>query len=304
MLPPKNKAPRVEYAMPAQVYRDSEGMSHSESKNLRKSPYHYHEIKHAPPQLLKPPSAQMMLGTLTHAAVLEPAEFDRRYLVGPEVNKNSNVWKEFVAACQDSGATPISQDQREQAFNMASSVLRLADFQPLLQACATEVSMWWHCPTTGVLCKARPDLVKRYPPGIRVVDADPAVAQLAYERGFAMLADLKTTENANPREFARSVAAFSYHTQASWYCEGAAHALGVPVLSMLFVVVERDFPYVAASYTLDDNAMRVAADINQSARKLYLECSVANEWPAYQSETTDIALPSWYMKQYLAGDPI
>ena len=303
--------PRVEYGLPPDTYRSEPGLSHSESKQLRKSPYHYKRLNEPrPPELVKQPTAQMALGTMVHVATLEPDAFDERYIVGPDISKNSNAWKAFAAACVEQRVEPITQLQRDQAFAMAQSVRALPDFEPLLAACATEVSMWWECPATGVLCKARPDLVKRYPPpDVPVLaDADNPEQQLRAatiaERGFAILADLKTTESADAEAFARSVADWSYHTQAHWYSEGAEVALAVPVLSFLFVVVEREYPYAAASYTLDDNALAVARDINLAARDLFKRCEQTQEWPGYPRDTRDIALPPWYMKRYLAGLPV
>lgn len=278
---------RVEYELPSDVYRQAPGLSHSESKQLAKSPWHYKALKEPrDPALVKASTPQQAQGTMVHVASLEPIAFDDRYAVGPDVNKNTNVWKAFAADCELRGAEPISQQQRDVAFAMAQRVRELPDMRPLFDGCATEVSLWWRCPKTGVLCKARPDLVKRYPP-----DA-------IYPDGFAILADVKTTDDASPEGFAASVANYSYHTQAQWYCEGASIALGVPVLSMVFAVVEREYPYAAASYTLDDQALAIATDINLGLRELYAQCKRTDSWPGYPTSTTDIALPPWYVRNY------
>lgn len=303
--------PRIEYGMPQDDYRASEGLSHTESKDLRKSPHHMHAKRERPDDVPpKAPSPQMFAGTLTHCAILEPHLFDQRYVIGPDVSKNSNVWKAFVAECDANGSEPITQLQRKQAFGQAATLRALPDFAPLLDNSACEVSMWWRCSQTGVLCKARPDLVRLYPPPAVPVLAesdDPAHklrAQLIAERGFAILGDVKSTESADAESFARSVADYSYHTQAHWYIQAAEACLGVPVLSFLFAVVEREYPYAAASYTLDDAAMQVAADINIAARRLYAQCDSTGNWPGYPRETRDISLPRWYMKRYVEGLPV
>lgn len=305
-----SSVPRVEYGLPNETYRDAPGLSHSESKDMRRSPHHFHARQDCPPELAKAPSAQMFMGTMVHVATLEPAAFDDRYVIGPEVSKNSNAWKAFVAQCEIDGREPITQQQKDAAFGMAASVRSLPDVAPLLDGSCTEVSMWWHCAATGVLCKARPDLVRLYPPPTVPVIADSTDpvqvqrAQLIAAKGFAIMADLKSTENADAEAFARSVADYSYHTQAHWYIEGAEAALGVPVISFLFCVVEREYPYAAASYTLDDTALKVAADINLTVRRLYAECKKAGSWPGYPSATRDIALPPWYLKRYMEGMPV
>lgn len=279
---------RVAYNMPGEAYRDSKGLSHSDSKNLRRSPYHYKQLV-APrdPEVVKKASAQMELGTMAHVAALEPHTFAERYVIGPNVSHNSNAWRQFVEEHEARGIKPITQQQYDQVHAMAVSVHMLPDFNALLGGSDAEVSLWWICGATGVLCKARPDLIKRFPPSPE------------HEKGFAILGDLKTTEDASPEAFARSVADYSYHTQAQWYCDAVEAALGIPVASFLFAVVEREYPYACATYTLDDNAMNVAQDINMVARELYVQCAKNNEWPGYPRETRDIALPHWYMKRHL-----
>lgn len=273
----------VVYGMGNQAYRDSEGLAHSDSRRLRKSPFHYQQLRQPrDPELVKKPTAAMELGTMVHCAVLEPAEFSNRYVIGPDINHNTTVWKTFAAACVEQGLQPITQQQFDQVHGMAASVRKLPDFAALLDGCSTEVSLWWDCEQTGVLCKARPDLVKHFP------------------GGSVILGDLKTTEDAGAEAFARSVADYSYHTQAHWYSEGATATLGT-VVSFLFAVVESSFPYAACSYTLDDAAMKIAADINLAVRERFKQCDQLQQWPGYPSETRDLALPSWYMARYLAG---
>ena len=291
--------PRVAYGMDAELYRAALGMSHSDSRQLRRSPWHYRQLQDKPQQA-KTPSAVMQVGVLAHAATLEPDAFAKRYIVGPDISKNSNAWRDFNATCAAKGASPITQAQHDQAQAIAQAARAVPDFAALLDGADTEVSMWWLCPDTGVLCKARADLVHVYPPGMRVLgDADDETVQLAFDKGFAIVGDLKTTEDASADAFARSVADYSYHTQAHWYMQGVREALGIPVLSFMFAVVERDFPYATATYTLDDNAMAVAAEINLAVRKRYVQCSTAGTWPGYASEVQEVALPHWYMKRYL-----
>lgn len=286
------QAPRIEYGLDSDAYRAAEGLSHSESKTLRRSPFHFKRLSEPrPPELVKAPSPQMFVGTLAHCALLEPLEFDKRYVVLPPLNKNSTAYKELAAACIASGGEPITQLQRDIAFAQAASVRELPEVAGLLDGCACEVSAWWQCPRTGVLCKARPDLVKRFPPG----------ALPEYPQGFAVLADLKTTEDASEEAFRRSVAEFSYFTQADHYSEGYALAAGVPVAAFMFVVVEREFPYACAAYTLDEQAMAVARDINDAARSTFARCTALGQWPGYPRESREISLPSWYLKRYLEG---
>lgn len=269
--------PRIEHGLPSDVYRAAPGLSHSDSKRLRRTPYHFKRLSEPrPEELTKAPTPQMFVGTLAHAALLEPELFDSRYMVGPDVNKNSKEWKAFAEGCTRVGAEPIDARRREQAFAMAQALRELPDLADLMRNGRPEVSMWWHCPRSGVLCKGRPDFVA-----------------ITEHGKSALLVDVKSTEDASAEAFSKSVANFGYHTQADWYCEGYSHAAGVPVLGMLFAVVESEFPYACASYVLDDEALRRAREVNDEARRVYAECKRRDEWPGYAPGVQVIGLPRW-----------
>jgi exodeoxyribonuclease VIII len=212
--------PRVEWELASGVYRDAPGLAHSDAKRLRRSPWHFKALEGPrDPELMKMPSPQMAVGTMVHVACLEPHRFDCCYAIGPDINKNTREWRAFAQQCADMGREPIAQLQRDQAFAIAQAARAVPDFAAVLAGARNEASLWWRCKDTGVLCKARPDVMHVYAP------------TSAHPKGFAILADLKTTEDASAEGFARSVADYSYHTQAHWYCDGVQEALGIPVLS-------------------------------------------------------------------------
>lgn len=273
---------RVSHGITNEAYRASDGLSHSEAKLLRnRTPYHVHMLRthagEAPPRKASP---QMLLGTATHCLVLEPSTFETRYCTDLDENRNSKAYREFARECASAGLSPISDDDRERVFGMRDSLLRNPQIADSLSEGRAEVSAWFTDPASGVLCKCRPDFVRPTRNG-----------------SGALLVDLKTTSDASPDMFSRSIATFGYHTQADWYCHGYGLAANLEVDGMLFIVVETEFPYACKAYTLDDASLEQAARLNARVRATYAQCMRSGIWPGYGDDVADIGLPRWAYTQ-------
>lgn len=275
IIPPDPRG--LYYDVPNEVYQAGPGLSVSGLKRLRKSPFHFHAPQ-VPGNLapLASPTPAMFNGTLTHCALLEPDRFDSRYLVGPEVSKNSNAWKDFAKHAADKGLEIISAQQRDAAFAQAASVRALPDVAELLTGGTSEVSCYWVDEETGVLCRCRPD--RDFP--------------IAYGTS-AVLLDLKTCVDASPDGFGRQVANLHYDMQAAWYCDGYAIAADTEVSAMVFAAVENSFPFAAAAYMLDPEDIAAARRANRKLLRLYRQCEEINEWPGYPREMRRLSLPAW-----------
>lgn len=269
----------VVYDMDNAAYRASEELSYTESKLLLRSAAHFRYAKDHPGEMFIP-SAAMSFGTMVHTATLEPATFDHRYAIGPSVSKSTNAWKDHVGWCALQNVLPCMAEDREAAFACAASVKAHPEVAPLLADGHPEVSFFWKDKATGVACKGRIDWVHR-------------------RQARACVLDLKTTEDASPVAFKRSILNYQYHRQAHWYEDGFAQASGLEVSPMLFVVVERVPPYACAAYTLDRWFMAQAAKLNYKVRSLYKHCSEMGEWPGYDPAIIDLAAPRYALDEEL-----
>jgi hypothetical protein len=108
-----------------------------------------------------------------------------------------------------------------------------------------------------------------------------------------MIADLKTSANASPESFPKSIANYGYHRQSAFYLDVLEFATGIKTNQFPHVVVEKEPPYAVAVYLLDDGSLEKGRQEYVQALEQVMKCEEAGEWPAYSQDVIPIALPSW-----------
>jgi hypothetical protein len=113
--------------------------------------------------------------------------------------------------------------------------------------------------------------------------------------------DLKTTADATPEGFAKSVASYGYHRQQAFYSEAIKQTYGEE-FRFLFAVVETSEPYNAAVYELD------AASVDAGRQEINLLLDELerrtrdNDWtPEYSKGIVPLTLPRWYRSNIYEG---
>jgi exodeoxyribonuclease VIII len=243
---------------------------------VARSPLHYW-ARYVDPKRVEPePTAAMLLGTAVHTLVLETDQFAERYVAAPEgIDRRYKAGKELFAEweAQAAGRTVLTKADADliQAMGRAVHGHPAAAYLLGLPGKAETTHMWTD-EATGLECKCRPDWL---------VDDG------------SMIVDLKTTEDASPTGFAKSIANFRYHVQASWYLDGLERATGRRPEQFIFICVEKKAPHAVAVYAAD--AEMVAAGQVTAARDMLLlaECRDADYWPAYSDQIETISLPPW-----------
>lgn len=185
--------------------------------------------------------------------------------------------KAEVADIRASGRVPLKPEDHSAVRAMAAAILT----HPLARVLfdpdggTPEQTLIWHDEATGVWRRA----------------------MLDWRRG-RVIADYKTADSASPASFARSAANYGYHQQDAWYRDGVA-ALGLDEEpAFVFVVQEKDPPYLVAVYDLDDEALRIGRERNRRALERYRDCSESGLWPGYSADIETIALPRWVGYQH------
>lgn len=277
------------YGLPIETYHGSElgqaYVSKSGLMDLAKSPeifYARHLDPNRPPRT--PPTAPMVLGNMTHCAILEPDKFDERYAIAPKCDRRTRDGKADWAAFQSSlapGQEAADPDMVIQAKAMAASMWRNEDLHGLLNEGDAEVSAFAVHEETGVAVRVRPDFVSPCGPNT------------------CFLIDVKTAYDASPGAFARTVAKIGYDVQAAMYTDIFQQASGKEVLGFVFAAVEKEHPFAVAAYILDADAIETGRHKYRRLLRTYAECLKTNEWPGYTpfGKIQVLSLPAWALTE-------
>lgn len=246
-------------------------ISWSRLKHYDRSPAHFIENWLNPPE----PSPAMTLGSALHCLALEPDKFDARYAVAPAgVDRRTKAGKEEWAAFEEAskGKTVLSAEQMEQARGMADAIAASNAASRALAMCPhREHAIEWIDPVTDLPCKG-------------VLDA----------WGDRWIIDIKTTDDASARAFARTVANYQYHGQGAFYLDGLA--LTSPPTGpryFLLVAVEKSTPYGVRVYSCSQDMIVTGRQLYLKLLGRHAECVSAGKWPGYPDEVAPIDLPAW-----------
>ena len=221
------------------------------------------------------PSEAMNLGAALHAAVFEPAESDR-YVAAPDVDRRTKAgkaeWEAFTAA--NAGKTILRPSDLDTTRRMAEAVGSHTTAARLVgSAGPVEAATTWIDPETSLACKGRLD-------------------KFAESHGFII--DLKSTRDASPHGFARSVYSYGYHRQMAFYRAGL-RALGKQVAACVIIAVENEPPYGVACYALDEAALIAGEQANRSLLTDYARCIALNKWLGYPDTIAPLSVPTWVL---------
>ena len=251
-------------------------VSKSGLDQIAKSPLHYWARYLDPNRVWPEPTPAMRLGTAFHTHVLELNQWDKQIAIAPgDINRRTKEGREQWAAFEADAKrkTVITADDAEVVMAMGRSVWRHPAAAMLLHwQGKAETTHMWTDPTTGAECKCRPDWLTN--------DGN-------------LIIDLKTTEDASPSGFQRSVANYRYHCQASWYLDGVEAATGHRPDQFIFICVEKKPPYAVAVYAADAEMIQIGAETAARDLARLVECKASNTWPGYSDQIEPLSLPAW-----------
>lgn len=250
------------------AYHQHPAVSKSHLDEAHKSGRHYW-ARYLDPNRVKPePTPAMTLGSGFHAMALEPDVYEQEFCVAPEIKRTTKAgreeWAAFVA--ENKKKTILTPDQVALCRAMTESVMSHPAASAILSLDGeAEQTFTWTDEQTGEACKCRPDYL---------VDG--------------MAIDLKTTVDASPEGFAKSVNNFRYHVQANWYLRGAPNAS-----QFVFIAVEKTPPFAVAVYVASPEMVAAggrAADLDLANLAQWRREDV---WPSYSNQIETLNLPRW-----------
>lgn len=233
----------------------------------------------------------LAFGKALHCRILEPDAFAARYIAARKhpfrrltdaqlnAKKPSDETLQAIAywnawRIESEGRIELDADDAALIESMHAAVMAHPIASHLFAGGMREVTAVWTDPATGLLCKSRMDYWR---PDINVI------------------ADLKSTEDASPSAFARSVANYRYAVQDAHYCDGIEVLTGQRP-AFLFVAVEKSAPHGVCVYQLDPESAQRGATLRRRDMDALAECIRTDQWPVYPTGVNTLSLPAWAHK--------
>lgn len=224
-------------------------------------------------------SDAMDFGSVLHWATLEPERLWDSVAEIPDDVLTSNgqrrgkKWDEYKSA--NAGKRLLKAGDWRQVRGMLDAIRENPLVREFLRLPGErEKPIFWPEARSGVACKCKPDILT--------------------ER---VIIDVKTTVDASPDAFTRTILRYGYHRQAALYRAGVQMLTG-DMLPFLFVVIQKTEPYTCRVFRIGDDELQLgAADVSEGLAVM-AKCFDASDFrePGEHEETT-LHFPGWAMRR-------
>ncbi|WP_372833127.1 PD-(D/E)XK nuclease-like domain-containing protein [Pontibacterium sp.] len=243
-----------------EAYHSGPGVSKSGLDLIADCPSKFLWNKQAPVDEEK--TAALDMGTALHCVILEPEEFEDRFIVAPVFNGRTNegkaAKKAFYEDCASLGKTIMTAEEGRKLKIMRESVMAHPTARWLLEEEGqNEASIYWSDEETGELCRIRPD-------------------RMISDR--ALIVDVKKVDDMS--RFKRHIEEFRYHVQDAMYSHGFKQHFGEDA-TFLFLAVSSSIN--AGRYPVD--VIDLTPDWKEAGFELfrrdldtYHQCRTADDW--------------------------
>ncbi|EJX2634544.1 exodeoxyribonuclease VIII [Salmonella enterica] len=268
---PDDIQPGIYYDIPNEAYHAGPGVSKSQLDDIADTPAIYLWRKNAPVDTEKTKSLDT--GTAFHCRILEPEEFNKRFIIAPEFNRRTSAGKEeektFLEECARTGRTVLTAEEGRKIELMYQSVMALPLGQWLVESAGyAESSVYWEDPETGILCRCRPD---------KIIPE------------FHWIMDVKTT--ADIQRFRTAYYDYRYHVQDAFYSDGYRAQFGeIPTFVFLVASTTAECGrYPVEIFMMGEDAKLAGQREYRRNLQTLAECLSNDEWPAIKT----LSLPRW-----------
>jgi hypothetical protein len=253
-------------------YHSHPALSRSDILNLLRSPMHY---KYSKTVKKDHQTDAMLYGSAVHDAILLPHIFENDYSFEPELDKRTTEGKkQFEYWLGNCGNRVIIPKKFKMQDILAIKNAVYDAIGPILNNSKKEISLFYDLDVGMQLnCKIRPDI-------------------LQVNETEAIIYDIKTTDDASPEAFVKSIHSYQYHMQAAWYIGGVQSCYNDIPTRFIFIAVEKEAPYGVAMYELDDAWINYANSRIFKALSNYANSSRTERWESYP-RYTKLTAPKW-----------
>lgn len=192
-------------------------------------------------------------GRISHGAILEPIQFFKTAVHGPDCDKRSKEWKDFTAAHKD--ADILTADEYAKLTQMSERIQACRDAWSLIADTRHELSVTWETMHYGA-AKARLD-------GF----------------GDGKIVEYKTTSCVDAKAFAKQVErSLRYDIGAGWYSEWHLNKTN-KMPDFYFIVQESNPPYHVQPYHVPADLLPEWRRMAVEVAELYRACEARREYP-------------------------
>lgn len=227
-------------------------------------------------------SRALVVGSAFHDALFTPGRFADHYSVEPEppadINKRTKEGKEAFKKWETEVLLPFQKSKvglTTDEIQMIASMKQKADrhelFQSILQGSKKEITIFFRDQETGILLKTRPDVLNEQ---------------------VLICMDAKTTNDARPTEFRKTIAIFDYDKQAALQIDGVKAVTG-KTFDFVFSAHEKTEPFGIALYRLDEAVLDVGRTLYKRDLKYISEAMSGKAFKSYPTDIVSIGLPAW-----------
>ena len=275
----------------AAYHADTSRISKSGLDLIAQSPAHYYAKYLDPNREPQQPTKALIAGSVSHMTLFEPHLLRDRYFIlddaakireiGGASPRSTTRYKEWKAEQLEANAG--KQEITLEAWKATNRMIENVQAHPaakiLLQAGKAEERMDWLWQGVdedgnpiAARCKIKPD----------------------WQSHNDFIVDLKTTEDASPNGFLRSVYKYRYHVQSAFYIDGYTAIHGAAPRGFIFMAVEKSPPYAVALYFATPEMIEAGRRAYERDLQTYSRCLRDENWPAYSTQVMPLGLPAWY----------
>ena len=261
-------------------YHAGGGISSTQLKQELKASAYYKAFDCG--ELTFTPTRQMRLGVAVHCLTLEPFLFDEQIALLPKNcqgnTKNAKPNKaEFLA--ENRGKDYIHIQDMDIVSRMRDSLMIHPEASELLTQPDRQCEVSGYCLDFDEETGVGTHMLQKYRPDLRLDWA---------------IADIKSTVNASPEAFSRTIADFCYDISAAHYLECDRLITGTDHRRFYFLAVESSPPFLTAVYVLDEVGLQVGEWRRRKALYSIAQCRRKQEWKGINADlVTEIGVPNY-----------
>lgn len=252
-----------------------ESLSRSSIRDFADCPYKYWALHLNPLRPPKTKTPDMIFGSAFHTFILENDKFDDEYFILPEKvfkkddREQYEINKALEEEAEKTSKIVLSRANYKTLCEMRDCVMGDARARELIEGAIYESSYFWKDEGSGLMVKARPDILHRN-----------------------MIVDLKTIKSASVSYFRSAMVSGGYHIQGGMTRDAVRTLEERDITNVINICVEKDYPISIGIYIIDEAAIEVGQSEYKHHLKGIRECIETNKWPSYAIET--VGLPKWY----------